>query len=104
MSVARTMKSFTLQKKIMQRTPSGAKKEAWEDKCKINAAIYKSDEKILSGSERYKDATHVGLTYYREIEAGKYRLKQGDKLYYVEKSDAGHRLTNLLLKEVDSNV
>ena len=104
MSIARDMRTFMLQKKSVSRGPSGAKKEVWDNRDEIRVAIYKSDEKIMAASEKYKDATHIGLTYCKSIEAGKYRLKLGEHLFYVQKSDSSHRLTNLILKEVDADV
>ncbi len=104
MSIERDMKECTLQKKMSARGKSGAKNYVWKDVRKVRVAIYKNSELIISTSARYKDSTHTGLTHCREIVAGKYRLVKDGVIYQIISSDTNHRLTNLILKAVETDV
>lgn len=104
MSIARDMIDCMLQEKVTVRSKSGAKIDEWRNVHQIKVAIYKSDERIIAASEKYKDATHVGLTFCKNIKSGKHQLVIDGAVYQVKKSDSKHRLTNLILKEVDTDV
>lgn len=104
MSIARDMKKYTVQKKVKNgKAPSGAPRYEWLDGGEIDVAVYKNSEVIISASERYKESTHTGLTYSRDIKAG-WKLKRGDCIYQVMSCDTGPRLTNLILKELTTDV
>lgn len=104
MSVNRDMKNFRLMKKETVRSPSGAKKEVWKESGNITASIRKKNESRVLSSERYREASHTGLTYRKDIKAFSFRIADGDVIYDIIDCNTESRLTNLLLKVVDSNV
>lgn len=100
MSIARDMKNCSLMEKKKKRTSSGAEKEYWEKKKDIRLAVYKKNDILKYGSERYNDASHVGLTYEKEIKAGKHKVKYLGREMDVLECNSNGRLTLLILKEV----
>lgn len=104
MSINRDMKPVLLQVKQVARTSSGAEKVTWNDVEIINAAIYKNSDLITTASARYKDSSHTGLTYCKSIKEGVNQLKDGDTIYQITGCNTKPRLTNLILKEVDTDV
>ena len=103
MSINRKMRSVVLQKNDPIETASGAKQDNWVDVKEITIAISKTDETLTVANEKYKEASHTGLTYERDIEAGTFRLVFNDCVYRIISCNAESRLTNLLLKEVAGN-
>lgn len=103
MSINRDMKQMNLQKKNTARSPSGAPTVSWVDAGMIRVAVYKNNDMITAASVRYKDSTHTGLTHCRQIAAGTYRLVDGECLYEITSCNTQPRLTNLLLKEVNTD-
>lgn len=104
MSIARDMEKYIVQEKRTDgRAPSGASRCEWVDGEEIDVAVYKNSEIIISASERYKESTHTGLTYCRNIKTG-WRLKKGEHIYYVISCDTAPRMTNLILKGVTTDV
>lgn len=104
MSINRDMRRYMLQKKQKIKSASGAEKYIWVDEGQIDVAVYLTDQVTISINERYKDATHTGLTHCKSIDSKIYRLKSDDKVYQIESCNTQLRLTNLILKEVDANV
>lgn len=90
MSVNRDMRTYKLQVKNKVRSPSGSVKELWEDIGNIVVAIRKKNEFRIVASERYREASHTGLTHRRDIKAFQYRIVDGDVVYdiidYVRKA------------------
>ena len=103
MAIARDMRTGSLLEKKKVRTPSGAEKENWEKKKNIRLAVYKKNDMLKYGSERYNDASHVGLTHERGIKAGKHKVNYLGKGMEVLESNENGRLTVLILKEVDTD-
>ena len=104
MSINRDMIPYMLQKKEKVRTDSGAGKETWIDAGTITAAIRKKDELRMVANERYREATHTGLTHRKDIRAFQFRILDGGIIYEITECNPEGRLTNLLLKVVDGNV
>lgn len=104
MSVSRAMHPVTLQKKEKTRTASGAEKKAWKTIETIDAAIWKTNELLVTESLKYGDSSHTGLTHCKTIKSGLYRILDGDTRYQVIDVNTESRLTNLLLKAVDTDV
>lgn len=104
MSINRAMRPVTLQKKEKTRTPSGADKVTWKDMGTIDAAIWKTNELLVTESLKYGDSSHTGLTHCKTIKSGLYRILDGDTVYQVIDANTESRLTNLLLKVVDTDV
>lgn len=104
MAINRDMKTCILQEKKRTRTASGAWAEKWASLSEIPVAIYQTSESIYATSERYKDSTHTGLTYCKDLKAGTFRIMDGDKIYQILSCDTRPRLTVLILKEVSTNV
>lgn len=102
MAIVRDMKTSSLLEKKKVRTPSGAEKEDWEKKKDIRLAVYKKNDMLKYGSERYNDASHVGLTHEKGIKAGKHKVKYLGKEMDVLDCNENGRLTVLILKEVDT--
>lgn len=100
MALSRDMKRARLQKNVGIRSESGAKKTEWKEKADIIIAIYKKDEMRMYASETYKESTHCGLTYCRDIEEGN-RILQNGRIYIIKSANTESRLTNLLLKVVE---
>lgn len=103
MAIARDMRTGSLLEKKKVRTPSGAEKENWEQKKNIRLAVYKKNDMLKYGSERYNDASHVGLTHERGIKAGKHKVNYLGKEMEVLESNENGRLTVLILKEVETD-
>lgn len=103
MAIARDMRTGSLLEKKKVRTPSGAEKENWEQKKNIRLAVYKKNDMLKYGSERYNDASHVGLTQERGIKAGKHKVNYLGKEMEVLESNENGRLTVLILKEVETD-
>lgn len=103
MAIARDMKTSSLLEKKKARTPSGAEKENWEKKKNIRIAVYKKNDMLKYGSERYNDASHVGLTHEKGIKAGKHKVNYLGKEMNVLECNENGRLAVLILKEVDTD-
>lgn len=103
MAIARDMRTGSLLEKKKVRTPSGAEKENWEQKKNIRLAVYKKNDMLKYGSERYNDASHMGLTRERGIKAGKHKVNYLGKEMEVLESNENGRLTVLILKEVETD-
>lgn len=105
MSINGDMKTYKLQKKAKARSPSGAEKESWMEAGSIVAAIYKKNEMRTVSNERYLEATHTGLTHRKDIRAYIFRIVDGDSaIYLITDCNTESRMTNMLLKVVDTDV
>lgn len=103
MSINRDMEQWTLQRNKETRSASGASKENWTDIQKILVAVYEKDELRRTDSARYQEATNTGLTYFKNFDRKKqYRLVSGGRCLEITSCNVQGRLTNLLLKEVES--
>ena len=89
-----------LQHNVPVRSPSGAPKDNWVDVMLIGVAVYKKNDLKVVASEKYVESTHTGLTYYKDIYTGQFRLVRGDIVYIITDCNTEGRLTNLLLKVV----
>lgn len=94
------MREYILQRNEPIRSPSGAKKDNWAEKAKIQAAVYKKNDMKVSASEKYIQSTHTGLTHCKDIDSDGYRLVRGGVVYEITDCNTEGRLTNLLLKVV----
>lgn len=104
MSINRDMKTYMLQKKKTGRTESGANHEEWIDVDVILVSIKKVNGMRVSGNVRYAEASHTGLTHYRNIRSGTYRLLDKDgTVYEIMDANTDERLTNLVLKVVEED-
>ena len=103
MAIERDMKTSSLLEKKKPRTPSGAEKENWEKKKNIRIAVYKKNDMLKYGSERYNDASHVGLTHEKGIKAGKHKVNYLGKEMDVLECNENGRLSVLILKEVETD-
>ena len=66
------------------------------------AAVYQTEQSArYGGSEVYKETTHIGLTFERQIQAQKHRLTRDGVIYLVLSADPQGRLNQLALKVVD---
>ena len=104
MSIIADMKPITIQKKVKVESPSGAIKEDWADVVSVGMALYLTDDMKYTQSVRYNESTHVGLTFNKDIDKNKHRLRDGDTIYTITKINTKGRLTSLLLKVVDTDV
>lgn len=104
MSIISNMEAVILQVKTRVETKSGYK-DTWADKETIYVSIYKTNDMINTQSVKYNESTHTGLTFYKDIKEGVNRLLD-DKgfIYEIKGANPKGRLTNLLLKVVDTNV
>lgn len=100
MSISRDMKRYMLQQKKVVKTISGAESVTWHDVSYIDAAVYKKNDFKTVISEKYIKATHTGLTKYRNICAGRYRLIGDGLIYDITDCNTEGRLTNLLLEVI----
>lgn len=100
MSVNRDMREFVLQHNEPTRSPSGAAKDNWVEKGRIQAAVYKKNDMKVSASEKYIESTHTGLTYCKDLDSDGYRLVRDGVNYVITDCNTEGRLTNLLLKVV----
>lgn len=103
MSINREMSVYRLQKKSVTSTESGSNKETWIAAGTIRAAIHRKDELRMTANERYREATHTGLTHRKDLTAFSYRIVDGSTIYSITSCNTEGRLTNLLLKVVDGN-
>lgn len=102
MSINRDMKTVMLQVDKGKRSSSGAHKEHWQNVRTIDVAIYKNSDMIMTASARYNESSHTGLTCCKEIQEGKNRLLDVDRVYLITGCNTKPRLTNLMLKVVES--
>ncbi|MCI6468128.1 MAG: phage head-tail adapter protein [Faecalicatena sp.] len=100
MSVNRSMKKYMLQKNNPVRSPSGAEKYIWTDVMEIDAAVYKKNDFKVITSEKYMESTHVGLTYYKDIQSDSFRLIRDNTVYEITDCNTEGRFANILLKVV----
>lgn len=103
MSVNRDMRSYELLKKEKVRTQSGAEGWEWNPDGEIKATVYKKSDRIASGNERYREATHVGQTHFKKMKAGMYQLRKDGRVFDVIDFNPDGRLASMLLKEVDAD-
>ena len=106
MGIITNMKHYMLQSKTKIRTESGAQKETWTNRLVIDVSIYDKNERLNTQSARYNESTHTGLTFYKKIKAFKNRLidEETQEIYEITSAVNDGRLTNLLLKKVDTDV
>ncbi|MEG2412628.1 MAG: hypothetical protein RSA29_17720 [Clostridium sp.] len=104
MSIVADMKPLMLQVKTEIKTPSGACKETWLDVKNIDVALYLTNDMKYTQSIKYNSSSHIGLTFYRDIDKNKNRFKHENIIYDIIKVNPKGRLTTLLLKVVDTNV
>lgn len=100
----RDMIPCVLEKKEKVKQPSGASKEVWVVDKEIYIAIYDIDDRINTQSVRFNNSTHTGLTAEKSIREGINRLNGKGTIYTIEGCKLKGRLTQLLLKKVDTNV
>jgi len=98
------MKPIILQEKGESNSPSGAIKEEWKDIKTIDVALYLTDDMKYTQSLRYNESSHIGLTFFKDIDKNENRLRLGNITYTITKVNPKSKLTTLLLKVVDTNV
>lgn len=103
MSINRDMKPYMLQRKGKVRTESGQERTTWEDVFLVEVAVYKNSDMITTASVRYNASSHTGLTHHKGIKEGVNRLKNEDTVFQIIGCNTKPRLTNLMLKEVDTD-
>lgn len=103
MSVNRDMRIYELWKKEKIRTSSGAEDWNWELSGEIKAAVYKKNDMISIGNERYREATHTGQTHFKNMKAGSYQLRRNGRVFDISDFNPDGRLATMLLKEVDAD-
>ncbi len=103
MSVNRDFKLYEVYENQKGRTPLGAETENWKKVTNIKAAVYKKSDRMASGSEKYREATHTALTHYKKLKAGTYQLRRNGTIYDITDANLDNRLASLLLKEVDAD-
>lgn len=103
MSVITDMKPIILQEKVKIESPSGATKEEWQDAKSIDVALYLTNDMKYTQSVRYNESSHIGLTFYKDIDKNKNRLRLDNIIYTITKANPKGRYTTLLLKVVDTN-
>lgn len=101
MSVNRDAKAYEVWEKIRGKTPSGAEKTNWKKIRNTLITVYKKNDMLKTGSVKYNEATHTGLTKDKEFKAGKHQLRKNETVYDITEVNPDGRLTVLLLKEVD---
>lgn len=104
MSINTDMQLMELERKTSIKTSSGATRETWEKVADIYVAINKIDDLISTQAARANESTHTGLTRYRNIKEGKYRLVLAGTAYQILSCNTASRLTKLYLKVVDTDV
>lgn len=104
MSVNRDLREYELWKKENVRSPSGAPKEIWKQVGVITAALYKMNDRIQYGSERYNQVSHMAQTYEKNLKSGLYQIRRDGRTYDITDTNPDGRMAVLLLKEVDTNV
>lgn len=106
MGIMTKMKPYVLQNKTKIRSGSGASKKTWTDGATVDVAVYEKNEYLNTQSARYNESSHTGLTYAKNIKAFKNQLKDPvtSEIYEIKSAVSGGRMTNLLLKKVDTDV
>jgi|LGOV01.1.fsa_nt_gb hypothetical protein len=106
MGITANMKAFRLQNKTKIGTESGAQKETWSDGPMVDVSIYQKNERLITQSARYNESTHTGLSFSKNIKAFKNRLRDEEtqEIFEITSAVNDGRLTNLLLKKVDTDV
>lgn len=102
--INRNMQKCILEKKEKVKQPSGATKETWTSEKEIEVAIYDIDDRINTQSAKFNSSTHTGLTTEKNMREGINRLNIEGTIYTIEGCKLKGRLTQLLLKKVDTNV
>lgn len=106
MSINTSMKDFVLQSKMKVRTASGAENYNWDQGRPIQAVVKKKSDRLNTQSVKYNESTHIGLTRCKYIKAHTNRLMAVDTgdCYDILSATNDGRITNLLLKRVDTDV
>lgn len=105
MSINRNMLPYTLQKKLSGRTKSGAESESWSNVGTIRVSVKKVNEMRVTANVKYGEASHTGLTHYKDIRKNVNRLlDKNGVVYEILDVNPESRLTNLILKAVDTDV
>lgn len=102
MSINRDMRPCRLEVNSPVQTASGIKKPQWADVGEIMVAVYQTDQAVRYGSETYKETTHIGLTFERQIKAKKNRIIKDGVTYLVLSNDPQGRMAQLALKVVEN--
>lgn len=102
MSINRDMRPYRLEVNHAGQTASGAAKDHWSDAGMVMAAVYQAEQAIrYGGSETYKETTHIGLTFERQVKAKISRLTRDGVKYLVLASAPQGRMAQLALKVVE---
>lgn len=104
MSIASNMKELTLQVYKETESPSGAIKKEWVDDKPIMISIFDTSSTLSTNNVRYNESTHCAFTFMRGIDKLKNRLIDSKgAIYTINDVKANGRLTNLLLKVVETD-
>lgn len=104
MSIISDMKPIMLQVKKKIEKPSGAIVEGWKDDKLIDMVLYLTDDMKYTQSVRYNSSSHIGITFYKDLEKDIHRFRDGETFYTIEKISTRGRFTRLLLRAVDTDV
>ena len=81
---------------------SGAKHDNYVSVGRIMVAIYKNNSFKNTGTVKYQDSTHSGITMSKVFIDGKeYRIEIDTQHYEVQDFDTSGRQTTLILKRID---
>lgn len=106
MSINAEMKPYIIQNKIKIRSQSGAESTSWNCGRPIHVVIKKTNDLLNTQSARYNESTHTGLTRCKYIKAYTNRLLEIEtgSIYEILSVANDGRITNLLLKKVETDV
>lgn len=106
MSINSNMKDYMVESKVKIRTASGADRQEWTENRPIKASLFKTNELRQTQSLKYSESTHTGLTRCKYIKANTNRLKEMETgtVFEILSATSDGRMTNLLLKAVDTDV
>lgn len=99
-SINRNKKYMILEKRETEYSSIGSEVEIWTKVKEIQVSVYPLDSKINTTIAKYNESTHTGITKYKDIEEGSYRLIDGDIIYSIESTNPKGRQNQLLLKEI----
>lgn len=101
MSINSRAKNYSLKKLIETKTASGALKKEWKLERVISVTISKLEGYLNTENIRYKETTHTGLTHYKDISSGEYKLEGFGRAFNILDVNSEGRLTVLKLKELE---
>lgn len=96
-------KEFILQTKTIDHSLTGAINPVWKDCKTIKVALYLTNQVAITTNVQFDKYDYVGISFTKLEPNKKYRIKNNDEIYFVDKMINVGLKTFMYLKRVDTD-